>query len=97
MSSRPNIEGLHVEKKSVGRCLSNCSWRTNASFLRLELDVVSRLVHGVKVRSLRALVQTTRPRLWAKVGQTNQAMRMAKSEIFIHDASDEPALPFPVR
>jgi hypothetical protein len=90
MSSRPNIEALHVEKKSVGGCLSNCSWRTNASFLRVKLDVLSRLGNGVKVRSLRAFVQTNRPRLWAKVGQNNQAMRMAKSEIFTHDASHEP-------
>jgi hypothetical protein len=90
MSSRPNIEALHVEKKSVGGCLSNCSWRTNASFLRVKLDVLSRLGNGVKVRSLRALVQTNRSRLWAKVGQNNQAMRMAKSEIFTHDASHEP-------
>ena len=72
MSSRPNIEGLHVEKKSVGECLSNCSWRPNASFSRLELDVLSRLGNGVKVRSLRALVQTNRPRLWAKVGTPEQ-------------------------
>jgi hypothetical protein len=56
----------------------------------VELDVLSRLGNGVKVRSLRAFVQTNRPRLWAKVGQNNQAMRMAKSEIFTHDASHEP-------
>jgi len=72
MSSRPNIEGLHVEKKSVGGCLSNRSWRPNASFLPLELDVLSRLGNGVKVRSLRALVQTNRPCLWAKVGTPEQ-------------------------
>jgi hypothetical protein len=37
-----------------------------------ELDVLSRLGNGVKVRSLRALVQTNRPRLWAKVGTPEQ-------------------------
>jgi hypothetical protein len=54
----------------------------------------SRLGNDVKVRSLRTLVQTNRHRLWAKgVGQNNQAMRMAKSELSTHDASDGPPSP----
>ena len=80
MSSRPNIEGLDVE---------TIAGRRTRGFYALELDVLSRLDNGVKVRSLRALVQTNRPRLWAKVGQNNQARRMAKSEIFTH-ASHNP-------